>query len=54
MATWIVFTDSVAHAVMSGQYAIEQTFLVPPESLVAPQHAPYRILENIAGRPLTL
>jgi hypothetical protein len=53
MATWIVFTDSVAHAVMSGQYAIEQTFLVPPESLVASQYAPYRILENIAGRRLT-
>ena len=53
MGTWLVFTDSVAHAVMSGQYAIEQTFLVPPESLVASQYAPYRILENIAGRRLT-
>jgi 3-deoxy-D-manno-oct-2-ulosonic acid (Kdo) hydroxylase len=53
MGTWIVFTDSVAHAVLSGQYAIEQTFLVPPESLVASQYAPYRILENIAGRRLT-
>jgi hypothetical protein len=53
LGTWVVFTDSVAHAVMSGQYAIEQTFLVPPESLVAPQYAPYRILEKIAGRPLT-
>jgi len=30
-ATWMVFTDCVAHAVMSGQYAIEQTFLIPPE-----------------------
>jgi hypothetical protein len=51
-STWIVFTDCVAHAVMSGQYAIEQTFLVPPEALVAPEAAPYRILEEIAGRPL--
>lgn len=52
MATWIVYTDGVAHAVMSGQYALEQTFLIPATSLVSPEHAPYRILENIAGRPL--
>ncbi|MDR3721830.1 MAG: Kdo hydroxylase family protein [Candidatus Acidoferrales bacterium] len=52
LSTWLVFTDGVAHAAMSGQYALEQTFLVPPQALVAPDHAPYRILENIAGRPL--
>jgi hypothetical protein len=51
-ATWLVFTDCVAHAVMSGQYAIEQTFLIPPRVLVAPEAAPYRILGNIAGRAL--
>lgn len=53
LATWIVFTDSVAHAVMSGQYAIEQTVLVQREALVAPLVAPYRILETLAGRTLT-
>lgn len=52
LATWIVFTDCVAHAVMSGQYAIEQTLLIPPNALVAQPRAPYRILEGIAGRPL--
>jgi hypothetical protein len=51
-ATWIVFTDCVAHAVMSGQYAIEQTFLIPPSALVAQDAAPYRVLEGIAGRTL--
>ncbi|MGA7920993.1 MAG: Kdo hydroxylase family protein [Candidatus Acidiferrales bacterium] len=51
-ATWIVFTDGVAHAAISGQYAIEQTFLIPPTALVAPEAAPCRILEQIAGRPL--
>jgi hypothetical protein len=51
-STWIVFTDCVAHAVMSGQYAIEQTFLIPPKALVAQDAAPYRILETVAGRPL--
>jgi hypothetical protein len=52
LATWLVYTDGVAHAAMSGQYALEQTFLVPPKALVAPEQAPYRILEKIAGRPL--
>jgi hypothetical protein len=52
LATWIVYTDCVAHAVMSGQYAIEQTLLIPPQALVTPQMAPYRILENIAGHSL--
>lgn len=52
LSTWLVFTDGVAHAAMSGQYAMEQTLLIPPEALVAPEHAPYRILETIAGCPL--
>jgi len=52
LATWLVFTDGVAHAVMSGQYALEQTFLVPPKALIALDQAPYRILEKIAGQPL--
>jgi hypothetical protein len=52
LSTWLVYTDGVAHAAMSGQYALEQTFLVPPKALVAPEQAPYRILERIAGRPL--
>ena len=52
LATWIVFTDGVAHSVLSGRFAIEQTFLIPASALVAPQFAPCKILENIAGRPL--
>ena len=52
LATWIVYTDGVPHAVLSGQYAMEQTFLIPPSALVAPEHAPYRVLETIAGRSL--
>lgn len=52
LATWMVLTDGVAHAVMSGQYALEQTFLVPPNALVVPDHAPCRVLEKIAGQPL--
>jgi len=52
LATWMVYTDGVAHAAMSGQYAVEQTLLIPPEALAAPDVAPYRILERLARRPL--
>jgi 3-deoxy-D-manno-oct-2-ulosonic acid (Kdo) hydroxylase len=49
LATWMVFTDGVAHAAMSGRYALEQTLLIPAEALVSPEYAPFRVLEKIAG-----
>jgi hypothetical protein len=51
--TWLCYTDSVAHAVLSGQYALEQTFIIPLPSLVTPDKAPLRVLEKLAGKPLT-
>lgn len=51
-STWIAFTDMVSHAVVSGQYALEQTFFVPVEAMVAPQKSPLRILESMAGAPM--
>ena len=51
--TWICYTDSVPHAVLSGQYALEQTFIIPLTALVTPEKAPIRVLEQLAGKPLT-
>jgi hypothetical protein len=51
-SSWMVYTDTVPHAVLAGQYALEQTFLVQPEALVKPEVSPLRILEQIAGTPL--
>jgi hypothetical protein len=51
-STWICYTDSVAHAVLSGQYALEQTFIIKLSGLVTPEKAPIRVLEKIAGKPL--
>jgi hypothetical protein len=51
-STWIAFTDSVPHAVLSGQYAVEQTLIVPVAALVSPEKSPLRVLESLAGRPL--
>lgn len=52
-STWMVFTDVVPHSVVSGQFALEQTFLIARSSLETPSRAPVSILENLAGAPLT-
>jgi 3-deoxy-D-manno-oct-2-ulosonic acid (Kdo) hydroxylase len=52
MTTWMCFTDSVPHAVLSGQYALEQTFVIPVQALVCPEKSPVRILERMAGHSL--
>jgi hypothetical protein len=51
-SSWMVYTDTVPHAVLAGQYALEQTFLVSPEALVAPETSPLKVLESIAGTSL--
>jgi hypothetical protein len=53
-SSWMVFTDCVSHAVLSGQYALEQTFLVSQPALVEPQRSPLAILEALAGHSLTV
>jgi hypothetical protein len=52
-STWIVFTDMVAHAVLAGQFALEQTYRVSRGSLALPHKAPVSILESSVGRALT-
>ena len=51
-STWICFTDAVPHAVIYGQYAVEQTLIVPLQALLCPEKSPLRTLENLVGRPL--
>jgi hypothetical protein len=53
LSTWLVFTDMVSHAVLSGQFALEQTFIISKHALVLPEKAPVRVLERMAGCPLT-
>jgi hypothetical protein len=52
-STWIAFTDFVSHAVLQGQYALEQTFIISRGAMVQPERSPLRILENLVGCPLT-
>lgn len=51
-ATWVVYTDGVLHAALSGQHAFEQTFYLPPEAMADPARAPVRVLERLIGQPL--
>ena len=51
-STWIAFTDQVSHAAMSGQYQLEQTFLLPVDAMTQPDRSPLRILERVKGRRL--
>jgi hypothetical protein len=46
---WMVFTDTVAHAVLSGRFALEQTFIVPRAALAVPKRAPVAVIEELSG-----
>jgi len=49
---WACYTDLVSHAVISGQFALEQTFYLPVHAMQEPQRSPLRILERRLGQPL--
>jgi hypothetical protein len=51
-SSWMVYTETVPHAVLAGQYALEQTFLVDPSAMVTPESAPVAVLEKMAGAKL--
>jgi hypothetical protein len=52
LSTWMVYTDLVLHAVISGQYALEQTFIVRRQAMALPARAPISVLERICDVPL--
>lgn len=51
-STWICYSDQVPHAVLSGQFMLEQTFLVAFEGMKHPCRAPLKVLEQLVGQPL--
>jgi len=51
-SSWIVSTDSVSHAALSGQYILEQTFLLPVVTMQNPAAAPLHILEKLLDNSL--
>ena len=51
-STWLTFTDVVPHSVLSGQHALEQTFIIARASLASPERAPVSVLERLCGKSL--
>jgi hypothetical protein len=51
-SSWMVYTDMVPHAVLSGQYALEQTFLVEHQAMVSPETSPLSVLEAMTHSAL--
>src|SRR4051812_42634849 len=48
-SSWMVYTDMVSHAVLSGQFALEQTLNVSRQVMVAPEKSPYGVLSRLAS-----
>ncbi len=51
-SVWVCFSDQATHAVMSGQFMMEQTLYLPPGREADPQSSPLAILTRLVGRPL--
>lgn len=51
-STWILFSDQVSHAAMSGRHMMEQTLMLPVAAMRDPETSPLRVLERMTGQPL--
>jgi hypothetical protein len=51
-SVWVCFSDQTSHAVMSGQYMLEQTLHLPAARQYNPDSSPLAILSRLTGRKL--
>lgn len=51
-SVWVCFSDQTSHAVMSGQYMLEQTFHLPVASQYDAGASPLAILTRLSGHAL--
>ena len=51
-SSWVCFSDQTAHAVMSGQFMLEQTMHLAAAQQYDRQASPLAILSRLTGRPL--
>ena len=49
MSAWMVFTDGISHAALTGQYALVSTALIPLENCRDINRTPYGILAAANG-----
>ena len=51
-SVWVCFSDQTSHAVMAGQYMLEQTLHLPAARQYNPDSSPLAILSRLTGRNL--
>ncbi|MDR2331950.1 MAG: Kdo hydroxylase family protein [Burkholderiaceae bacterium] len=51
-SSWVCFSDQAVHAVMAGQYMLEQTLFLPPGTEYDPDASPLAILTRMKGHAL--
>ena len=51
-SAWLAMTDTTSYAVLRGQYALEHSYFVAPESLVLPELSPPVVLARTCGLPV--
>lgn len=51
-SSWMLFSDQVPYAAMSGQHMLEQTFIIDPQGLYYPAISPQATLEKLMRRKL--
>ncbi len=51
-SAWVCFSDQTPHAVMAGQFMLEQTLHLPAERQYNASSSPLAILTRLAGHPL--
>ena len=51
-SVWVCFSDQASHAVMSGQYMMEQTYNLPVQSQYDPNTSPLARLQKLTNRTL--
>lgn len=51
-SVWVCFSDQAAHAVMAGQFMMEQTYHLPVTSLYDSQTSPLQILQKLTHKEL--
>ena len=50
---WVCFSDQTSHAVMAGQFLLEQTLLLPPDCQYDIAASPLAVLQRLTARTLT-
>lgn len=51
-SAWLALTDTVSHAELRGQYALEHSFFISPHSLALPDESPPALLAKACGLPV--